>query len=317
MSKQNKQKLDPIEYRNYDLPENFPALVLTGERWRISDKPSHRLHFHNCLEIGICETDSAFMRFGRQMEECHAGDVTIVGRNVAHTTWSTEGCASKWSYIYVDLDPLMRSFFPMNIIADECTLRSVFEDDYTIIPRESCGKFYDLAMMIVRELDSKSENYQYSVRGLLLSLIVNAVSLSKATHKEENEQMTSPDQTTSIMPALQYLRAHFREEFPMDDLARICLMSSTHFRRTFTSVMGRSPHTYLTELRIREAAELLCATDRSILDISEEVGFQSVSSFNRHFMNLYQMTPRDYRKERSYLNNKSAISYSGWLLPEA
>ena len=49
------------EYRNYYLPPHFPVLLLTGEHWRISDIPSDRLHFHNCLEIGICHSDSGFM----------------------------------------------------------------------------------------------------------------------------------------------------------------------------------------------------------------------------------------------------------------
>ena len=43
-----------MEYRAYDLPPHFPVLVLTGEEWRISDVPSGVLHFHNCLEIGLC-----------------------------------------------------------------------------------------------------------------------------------------------------------------------------------------------------------------------------------------------------------------------
>lgn len=40
-----------IEYRNYELPADFPIQMLSGENWRISDVPSGVLHFHNCLEI--------------------------------------------------------------------------------------------------------------------------------------------------------------------------------------------------------------------------------------------------------------------------
>ena len=46
-----------IEYRNYELPADFPIQMLSGENWRISDVPSGVLHFHNCLEIGLCESD--------------------------------------------------------------------------------------------------------------------------------------------------------------------------------------------------------------------------------------------------------------------
>lgn len=47
-----------IEYRSYEFPPHFPLRVIAGEEWRISDVPSGVLHFHNCLEIGICESDS-------------------------------------------------------------------------------------------------------------------------------------------------------------------------------------------------------------------------------------------------------------------
>lgn len=55
-----------IEYRSYEFPPHFPLRVIAGEEWRISDVPSGVLHFHNCLEIGICESDSGKMKLFRE-----------------------------------------------------------------------------------------------------------------------------------------------------------------------------------------------------------------------------------------------------------
>ena len=49
------------EYRSYYLPMQFPVKLLSGDHWKISDIPSKRLHFHNCLEIGICHSGSGYM----------------------------------------------------------------------------------------------------------------------------------------------------------------------------------------------------------------------------------------------------------------
>ena len=49
----SKQAKTIIEYRNYELPENFPILLLTGDRWHISDIKSGRLHFHNCRALPL------------------------------------------------------------------------------------------------------------------------------------------------------------------------------------------------------------------------------------------------------------------------
>ena len=47
------------EYRNYELPADFPILALHGDNWLISPVQSPRLHFHNCVEIGICRRGSS------------------------------------------------------------------------------------------------------------------------------------------------------------------------------------------------------------------------------------------------------------------
>lgn len=93
-----------IEYRSYEFPPHFPLRVIAGEEWRISDVPSGVLHFHNCLEIGICESDSGKMNFSGKVVPFKAGDITFVAGDVPHTTWSDPGCASKWSYIFTDAE---------------------------------------------------------------------------------------------------------------------------------------------------------------------------------------------------------------------
>jgi hypothetical protein len=100
-----------IEYRSYEFPPHFPLRVIAGEEWRISDVPSGVLHFHNCLEIGICESDSGKMNFSGKVVPFKAGDITFVAGDVPHTTWSDPGCASKWSYIFTDAEELLRPFF--------------------------------------------------------------------------------------------------------------------------------------------------------------------------------------------------------------
>ena len=71
-------KRDVVEYRIYDLPVDLPVFTLSGEQWRISDAPSSRLHFHNCLEIGFCRSDSGYIRFEDEIVPFRAGDVFLI-----------------------------------------------------------------------------------------------------------------------------------------------------------------------------------------------------------------------------------------------
>ena len=83
-----------VEYRSYALPVSFPIIILTGDRWHISDIPSKRLHFHNCLELGMCHEGHGTLVFYDTPLEFNAGDVTCISQNVPHTTYSAKGSAS-------------------------------------------------------------------------------------------------------------------------------------------------------------------------------------------------------------------------------
>ena len=96
-----------IEYRSYELPPDFPMITLTGDQWHISPVPSKRLHFHNCLEIGVCHSESGTMVLGSEQHAFRSGFVTCIARNVPHTTWSSPGEHSLWSYLYVDPEALI------------------------------------------------------------------------------------------------------------------------------------------------------------------------------------------------------------------
>lgn len=111
------------------------------------------------------------------------------------------------------------------------------------------------------------------------------------------------------------------QQFSIDVLADLCHWSPTHFRRVFHDIMGTSPLDFINKTRIMKSCNLLRSTEESILEISEQVGFHSVSSFNRYFAKIMQMSPREYRKQMIQSDkreeNLSILEYAGWMFPEA
>jgi AraC-like DNA-binding protein len=73
-------------------------------------------------------------------------------------------------------------------------------------------------------------------------------------------------------------------------------MSEPNFRRQFRSVMGISPQAYLLDLRLHMACSLLRSSALSILTISQETGFETLSSFNRAFRACFKTSPREWRR---------------------
>lgn len=311
----SKKKKTIIEYRNYNLPTFFPVLQLSGEEWRISDVPSGRLHFHNCMEIGLCESDSGTMEFMGSSVSFKEGDITVIGSDISHTTYSTPGTASKWSYLFIDFEELLAPYFPMNLFTDQECLHHFIHNYYSIFSRKNHPDLYQLVSQIIQEIKRKDKHYQFLVRGLILALLIKLLNLSDSfiVRKEDADD----DNTNSLVisPAIDYIRVNYAQDFSMDDLANLCDMSPTHFRRTFTNIMGEGPLSYLIHIRISKASVLLRTTEMPVLDISEEVGFHSVSSFNRHFMEIMGISPLKWRKQMSFIHDQSVLKYTGWLVP--
>ncbi|MBE7722463.1 helix-turn-helix transcriptional regulator [Lacrimispora indolis] len=302
-----------IEYRDYHLPSHFPVLLLTGEHWRISDIPSGRLHIHNCLEIGFCESDSGTMEFEDTAYPFHAGDVTVVSCDIPHTTYSTTGFTSKWSYLFVNLADLLYPLF-LGTDIQNIDLLSFSEHHLSLImSREEYPIIYSLIIRIIDEMKQKEDGYELSVRGLFLALATNLMRITSAIKNRGNDQ---PKNALVIAPALNYVRYHYMDDFQMEYLAALCGLSPTHFRRLFSSVMHTSPLEHLNSIRIRKAADLLRMTEDSVVNISERVGFHSVSSFNRHFSEIMNTTPREWRHQMSILKDQSILKYNGWMYAE-
>ena len=159
-----------IEYRNYELPADFPIQMLSGENWRISDVPSGVLHFHNCLEIGLCESDGGFLGFRGEQRAFRAGDVTIISGDVPHTTWSDPGTASKWSYLHLAPFELVRPLFPAEALPNGELLQQAVQGHYYILSPQEYPAVQSLVRSMLAEMQQRQMDYAISVRGLFVAL---------------------------------------------------------------------------------------------------------------------------------------------------
>jgi AraC-like DNA-binding protein len=78
-------------------------------------------------------------------------------------------------------------------------------------------------------------------------------------------------------------------------LARMAHTSEAHFIRTFKATFGETPHRYLQRRRVERAMFLLRQTDRSVTEISLDVGFFSLGTFSRTFRDIVGQSPTEFR----------------------
>lgn len=149
-----------------------------------------------------------------------------------------------------------------------------------------------LLEQISRESEEQKEYCQIILTSCvfhLLALAARKVSLSVRPNSRVNTQMKE---------VLTYIDKHYTGKISLDQLASLAHMSATGFSRYFTKYNGIGPSQYIKRKRIERAIYLLEHTDRTILDIALECGFQNASNFYKAFYSLTQHVPGDYRNPR-------------------
>ncbi len=100
-----------------------------------------------------------------------------------------------------------------------------------------------------------------------------------------------------IVKAKFFIDEHFAEKIDLDNIADEAYFSKFHFIRLFRDVYQKTPHQYLSLIRI-EKAKLLLATELSVSQVCYMVGFESVSTFTGLFKRIAGKTPAAYQLQQ-------------------
>ncbi|MBI3438037.1 MAG: helix-turn-helix transcriptional regulator [Proteobacteria bacterium] len=115
--------------------------------------------------------------------------------------------------------------------------------------------------------------------------------------KPDNSRGRAQDPTLlrRLLRAKDRMDAASHEEWPVERLANVSGVSEAHFARSFKEAFGAPPHRYLLTRRIERAEALLRDTDRPIIDIALETGWQSLGTFGRVFKDVTGESPTELR----------------------
>ena len=108
---------------------------------------------------------------------------------------------------------------------------------------------------------------------------------------------------------LEYVNSHYSESFEVSRMAKEIYTTPTSLARVFKKHMGMSILTYLHTVRINHAVRLLRISDKSIAEISKEVGYENVNNFYKYFKRFNGTTPAEYMNEKQH--RAGALSAEG------
>lgn len=111
----------------------------------------------------------------------------------------------------------------------------------------------------------------------------------------------------TVTDLLNYCTANFTQPLNLDTVAEALHISKFHISYIFNNKLGLPFNTYLNNLRLNYACEMLKGGDTKIADVSEESGFGSLRSFNRAFLATLGMTPYQYREKHRMIDKPEQL----------
>ena len=115
---------------------------------------------------------------------------------------------------------------------------------------------------------------------------------------ELSPQNARSEQSNSVVAAMQAdVDRNFARDISLEDMAQVYHYNEKYLGRLFKTQMGISFGQYLNLRRLEFSAQLLRRSKRSILDISQSVGFNNVTYFNRLFRRQFGVSPSQYRSK--------------------
>lgn len=98
-----------------------------------------------------------------------------------------------------------------------------------------------------------------------------------------------------ITTAKVFIDKNYHESIDLDQIAKQAFLSRFHFHRLFSRIYKKTPHQYITQVRLEAAKVLLAKEGISIADVCNMIGFASHGSFSSLFSRQSGYSPQYYR----------------------
>ncbi|BCU78810.1 hypothetical protein llg_35250 [Luteolibacter sp. LG18] len=106
------------------------------------------------------------------------------------------------------------------------------------------------------------------------------------------------EEPASVGKARVFIEQHLAEPLGLTTVARVAGLSESHFCRIFREVTGQTMTDYISRRRIELAKKALMNADARVSCVAFDVGFQSISQFNRAFTKVTGMSPTRWRAQQ-------------------
>lgn len=248
------------------------------------------LHWHHEMEFFYLKQGTLSFHVEDQTFELHAGQGVFIPPELIHYAYNTSTVKPIFyafvlspDFIVSPLDSNRYNSYILPILHNNLTYVTIFSPE-TSWHKEILSHL-DSIVNCKNEEDLIVQAHTLLLWDILFKNIIKNNSMVLNIYKSEQ-----------LSDALQYIHNNYKTNISLDSLAELAHLSKGQFCRSFKELTGMSPFHYLIRYRILQSCNELSQTNRKITDIALTNGFNNVSYYNRAFLKVMGMTPKEYRK---------------------
>lgn len=277
----------------FDPHQPFQVRTLT---LRQSDNTSNTYHWHSCLEITSILSGKAVYHIREKSFSVTAGDFIIFNHMEAHG-WELISELMEVNVILFPIDFIAERIgnFDYEFLKPFVEYGSSFQNkiDHN---EPSCAGMQELLDSICREAGNRRTGYQLVIKADILKLLTLLTRYYTSTAPSIDTFENREHAMKRLEGVFFHLYTNFGQKITLEEMAASCYMSPTYFSSYFRRACGCTFSSYLNGIRVQQTQKLLHTTQKEIVDIALECGFNNLSNFYRIYKRYTGSTPGRERR---------------------
>lgn len=248
-------------------------------------------HYHPEIELVYVEAMNGIRHVGRDISGFTDSDLLLIGSNVPHLNFDY-GIQTECRQLVLQ----MRENFLQDIILPI----PEFDNIKVLLERSYLGLSFsgETKKLVVEKLhDMKDKNSFDSLMGLIgiLQILANSTEV-KQLNKEDTRIKWFLNDKIRMGTIYDYIHENYDKKTNVNEIAKIVSLSTPAFCRYFKKQTNMTFTDFVNNYRINQA-KIFLLKDYSVTEVCFQVGFESLSYFNKLFKQHMGETPSEFKKK--------------------
>jgi AraC-like DNA-binding protein len=255
-----------------------------------SSVKEYPLHWHNCIEIIYVLKGRIKLSINTDNFEICENQLEIINIDEAHSISSDEDN----KLLLFHLDPSFFSKYYKDID------NIFFYTDSSAIDSQKGDEYDDLRTFLselLYEYVQKQENYHEEIEDILINLLFHLINNFHYLLYEQESLKDNKEQLDRYHRISKYIYNNYNNNITLQEIAKKEFLSPHYLSHEIKYATGSSFTDLLNLTRVEESVKFLLDSDKSISEISDQVGFSHVRYLNKHFKILYNCTPLQFKRK--------------------